>query len=276
MSKPSSNANANDVMSMFLVSRDELGRMRDQQTREYIPEVRTLSTLQAKLDELLMDVATSDEDKLAMLENARSKYENALKQTPGLMRDAVRHQAAPEPPAAAAPAVPAVPAAPAAPAAQPTPPPNIMLRGLNIKESEMATRLYEHITRNSPHIKINRLNNRVSVKDVPLRMSNINKLLQYVVSESSPRSIPAGAIAFAKALVDSSVPAALLANPKLNILMRTMKKEEKSFDIPRLFHGYGESDDSQSGSGLVKRKRSNSKLLTLIRPNAKILRLYAH
>jgi hypothetical protein len=257
---------------MHLLTEEEMARMKDQQVREYLPEVRNLSLLESEMHDLLYNGKLTAEDRLALLKRAQLRYDNLKKETPGLARDAhklVSAEAEEREPHALVTQPTAQPQAPTQQASS-SQSRDVEINydkltiGMSKKARERAVGILEHMKQFPDEVKFNPETKKLLLNNKPVSKTNISKLLEYVASENPIGRKPAGLHSFAEALRDINVPDELIAKSSpirkqdpFTTPTATRKKATVTFHT-----------SPQFGKGL------KHKLVTFVRPNAKILHLY--
>ena len=233
---------ANPVTKMFVLSEQELARMKDQQLREYVPEVRNLTLLQTEVEQLLnSNSGLSAEERLGLINRAQIRYENLKKQTTSPLTTSKETIVKPED------------AVEVNEEQQDEHPDEAVIQTVQAKDRDKAIHIMNFINNYPDEIKYNPKTNHVSLNGKLMRTTNIKQLLAYLLVDTPKTHAPMGAASFMKALQTINFPKQLLFN---RYLMQNKQEPHVHEHSNQGDHKDEEAEADQTGSGNSgKRKR---------------------
>ncbi len=239
-----------NVRKMHVLNEEEMARMRDQQLREYVPEIRTLSILKSELDDLLHNKQMTDEERLSLVNRAQLRYES--------LKDQVATQSSSKAatPAAAATA----PVATTADAAdQPGAHPDEgVLSGMNDEEMRaQATEIMNFIDENRNVVNYNPKSKQLIINGKMIKSSNLTRILHYMLDQSGQATRPSGYVTFLHTLNAANFPIDLISNPYAKTIKELPAKTQERLTPFRYTNKKRTKSQNTSleGHGKVKRPR---------------------
>ncbi len=225
---------------MFVLSEQELARMKDQQLREYVPEIRNLTLLQSEVEELLnSNSGLTPDERLGLINRAQIRVENLKKQTASPLttskqvvakaEDAVSLEENEEP-------------------AEEHPDEEV-IKAVHQKDREKAIHIMNYINDFPEEIKYNPANSHVSINGKVLKTSNIKQLINYLIKDTPKSHAPMGARSFMATLKTIRFPNELIFNSYLNGKKQDVLNKSTSSNADL------KAAEDQTGFGISRRKR---------------------
>ncbi len=220
---------------MFVLSEHELARMKDQQMREYVPEIRNLTLLQSEVEELLnSNSGLTAEQRLGLINRAQIRFDNLKKQTAKPLTTS--KQELPKPENVAIEEEPDV---------EEEHPDEAIIQGLGEKHREKAIHIMNYINDFPDAIKYNPKSNHACINGKIMKTTNIKQLIDYLLTDTPKSHAPMGAASFMNALNTINFPKELIYNSYL---------KPKKVEIVNTTNDVEPKKD-QTGFGISKKKR---------------------